>query len=33
MNWVEVTAPEPEFVGAVNAVFGTSLDLASFSGW
>ena len=32
MNWNEVTAPEPEFVGKVNEVFGTSFDAARFAG-
>lgn len=32
LNWSEVTAPEPEFVGKVNEVFGTSFDAARFAG-
>ena len=32
LNWIEVTAPEPEFVEAVNAVFGTSFDWNRFAG-
>jgi len=32
MNWAEVTAPEPEFVAKVNAVFGTSFDWDDFDG-
>lgn len=32
MNWFEVTAPEPEFVHSVNAVFGTSFESDCFPG-
>lgn len=32
MNWTEVTAPEPEFVDKVNAVFGTSFNWSDFAG-
>lgn len=32
MNWGEVTAPEPEFVEAVNKVFGTAFRYESFAG-
>ncbi len=32
MNWIEVSAPEPEFVDKVNELFGTSFEWEQFSG-
>jgi hypothetical protein len=32
MNWGEVTAPDTEFLRAVNSKFGTSFKLADFAG-
>jgi GTPase SAR1 family protein len=32
LNWIQVTAPEPEFVEKVNSVYGTSFDWKGFAG-
>lgn len=32
MNWTEVTAPKPQFVVMVNAIFDTSFDWHDFAG-
>ncbi len=32
LNWVFVTAPEPEFVDKVNKVFGTAFRWEDFAG-
>lgn len=32
LNWIEVTAPEPEFLERVNEAFGTSFDYRRFPG-
>jgi hypothetical protein len=32
LNWGEVTAPEPEFVGEINELYGTCFDHSKFAG-
>jgi len=32
MDWIQVTAPEPEFLDRVNEVFSTSFEYRIFSG-